>query len=115
MKNLWNDLEAKSVIGDDLATCVYTSCLLGAEENLVVHGGGNTSVKSVVHDFFGREVDVLFVKGSGWDLKNIQKSGFSALRLEETKLLAELGELNDTEMAKQLRVNMLDQAAPLPA
>ena len=115
MKNLWNDLEAKSFIGDDLATCVYTSCLLGAEEDLIMHGGGNTSVKSRVHDFFGREVDVLFVKGSGWDLKNIEKSGFSALRLEETKLLAELEELNDTEMTKQLRLNMLDQAAPLPS
>ena len=115
MESLWKDDEAKSFSNDDLAICVYTSCLLGANEDLVMHGGGNTSVKGTVHDFFRREVDVLFVKGSGRDLKTIEKTGFPALHLEETKLLAEQETLSDTDLAKQLRGSMLDQAAPSPS
>jgi rhamnose utilization protein RhaD (predicted bifunctional aldolase and dehydrogenase) len=88
MKSLWNDQEAAAFAGDDLAMRVYTSRLLGAREDLVMHGGGNTSVKGSVKDFFGEEVEVLFVKGSGWDLKTIEKPGFPALRLEWTCRLA---------------------------
>ncbi len=72
MKSLWNDNEAAVFAGDDLAMRVYSSRLLGADEALVMHGGGNTSVKSTTQDFFGREVEVLFVKGSGWDLGTIE-------------------------------------------
>ena len=80
-----------------------------------MHGGGNTSVKSKMNDFFGNELEVLLVKGSGWDLKTIEKPGFPALRLAETQHLAELETLSDTDMASQLRFNMLDQAAPAPS
>lgn len=115
MPSLWNDQDAAAFAGDDLAMRVYTSRLLGADENLVMHGGGNTSVKSTATDFFGREVEVLYVKGSGWDLGTIEKPGFAPLRLEETCLLAERATLTDDDMARQLRGIMLDQAAPSPS
>ena len=115
MKSRFNKQEAAKIANDDLAMRVYTSRLLGADEDLVMHGGGNTSVKSVVPDFFGRDVEVLLVKGSGWDLKTIEKPGFSPLRLQEAKMLATLDSLTDDDMAKQLRGNLLDQAAPSPS
>ena len=115
MKSLWINSEAESFSGSDLDMRVYTSRLLGSNENLVMHGGGNTSVKSKMNDFFGNELEVLLVKGSGWDLKTIEKPGFPALRLAETQHLAELETLSDTDMASQLRFNMLDQAAPAPS
>ena len=115
MKSLWNDADASAFVGDDLAMRVYTSRLLGAREDLVMHGGGNTSVKGTTTDFFGNEVEVLYVKGSGWDLKTIEKPGFPAIRLKETCLLAELDALSDTDMTQQLRALMLDPSAPSPS
>ncbi len=115
MKSLWNDADAAAFSSDDLAMRVYTSRLLGSDEDLVMHGGGNTSVKSTTTDFFGDEVEVLYVKGSGWDLKTIEKPGFPALRLEETCRLAELPELSDIDMTTQLRTFMLDPASPSPS
>lgn len=115
MKSLWNDADAAALAGDDLALRVYTSRLLGASEDLVMHGGGNTSVKGVTTDFFGNEVEVLYVKGSGWDLKTIEKPGFPAIRLAETRQLAELDELSDTDMTLQLRAQMLDPSGPSPS
>ncbi len=115
MKSLWNDADAAACKGDDLALRVYTSRLLGASEDLVMHGGGNTSVKGVTTDFFGNEVEVLYVKGSGWDLKTIEKPGFPAIRLRETRQLAELDELSDTDMTLQLRALMLDPSGPSPS
>ncbi|MDZ7783055.1 MAG: class II aldolase/adducin family protein [Halioglobus sp.] len=94
---------------------VYTSRLLGSDENLVMHGGGNTSVKGFVRDFFGDDVEVLHVKGSGWDLKTIEKPGFPAIRLEETRRLAQLESLSDPDMTRQLRALMLDPGAPSPS
>lgn len=115
MKSLWNDDEAAKYAQDDLAMRVYSSRLLGSNEDLVMHGGGNTSVKGLGHDFFGNEFEVLYVKGSGWDLKTIEKPGFPAIRLKETQLLAGLDELSDTDMTQQLRVLMLDVTAPSPS
>lgn len=115
MKSLWNDQEAAAFADDDLAMRVYTSRLLGADESLVMHGGGNTSVKSTTKDFYGRDVEVLYVKGSGWDLGTIEKEGFPAIRLAETRLLAERETLTDTDMAKQLRAILMDQSSPSPS
>ena len=112
MKNLWSDSEAAAILEDDLALRVYTSRLLGQEESLVLHGGGNTSVKSTVKDIFGNDVDVLYIKGSGWDLKTIEKEGFSPERMKECLQLAALETLSDPEMVKQLRLALLDPAAP---
>jgi rhamnose utilization protein RhaD (predicted bifunctional aldolase and dehydrogenase) len=114
MESRWDEGDASRFEDDDLALRVYTSRLLGQEEALVLHGGGNTSVKSVYQDFFDRPVPVLYVKGSGWDLKTIEKPGFAPLRLEETRLLAERESLCDDDMAAQLRNLLLDQTAPAP-
>ena len=115
MESLWNDEIAARHAGDVLAMRVYTSRLLGSNEDLVMHGGGNTSVKAFATDFFGNEIEVLYVKGSGWDLKTIEKPGFPALRLQETRMLAELDTLSDTDMTRQLRALMLDPTSPSPS
>ena len=115
MKSLWNDEAAAAFGDDDLAMRVYSSRLLGLDENLVMHGGGNTSVKATTEDFFGRTLRVLYVKGSGWDLKTIEKAGFPAIKLQDTQMLAELETLSDPDMTQQLRALMLDPAAPSPS
>lgn len=115
MKSRWQDEDVASMAGDDLALRVHTSRLLGAEPGLVLHGGGNTSVKGTTKDFFGDEVEVLWVKGSGWDLKTIEKPGFAPLRLDGTLRLAELETLGDDDMARELRNLLLDQRAPGPS
>lgn len=114
MKSLWNDADAAKC-NDDLDLRVYSSRLLGADESLVMHGGGNTSVKSVVRDFFGDEVEALLVKGSGWDLGTIERPGFTALRLAETQRLATLDELSDLDMTRELTRQKLDPGAPSPS
>src|ERR1700730_13263110 len=98
MKSRWNDHEAARYIGD-LAQRVYTSRLLGADSSLVLHGGGNTSVKSRVTNIFGDVEEVLFVKGSGWDLETIETQGFSPCRMSHLLRLAQLKTLSDTQMA----------------
>lgn len=115
MISLWSDEVAASFAYDDLAMRVYTSRLLGSNEDLVMHGGGNTSVKAMTRDFFGNELEVLYVKGSGWDLKTIEKPGFPAIKLQETRMLAELETLSDPDMTRQLRALMLDPSAPSPS
>ncbi len=115
MDSQWNEEDAGQCNGDDLALRVYTSRLLGADARLVMHGGGNTSVKVHGRDFFGRELDLLYVKGSGWDLATIEKPGFPALRLEETCMLAELERLSDVDMTRELRALMVDPGAPAPS
>ena len=114
MKSLWNDVEAAS-FSDDLALRVYTSRLLGRDPSLVLHGGGNTSVKCAVPDVFGDPQEVLFVKGSGWDLATIQPGGFAACRMPHLLRLATLTNLSDTDMARELRACMTDPAGPAPS
>ena len=77
MKSLWNDSQAAAYANDPLAMRVYTSRLLGSDPALVLHGGGNTSVKTTVNDLFGDPVELLYVKGSGWDLSTIEAPGFA--------------------------------------
>tara|TARA_Y100001970_G_scaffold140428_1_gene172839 strand:- start:15687 stop:17660 length:1974 start_codon:yes stop_codon:yes gene_type:complete len=114
MKNLWKASDAAKFPGA-VGECVYGSRLLGANPALVLHGGGNTSVKTTERDIHGEEVDVLHVKGSGWDLATIEPQGFAPLRLDAVKRLAELPSLSDTEMVNQLRLNLLDASAPNPS
>ena len=91
MRNRWKDDEAAARGSDDIAMRVYTSNLLGEEEDLVLHGGGNTSVKGSLTTVFGESEEVLFVKGSGWDLRTIKEAGFPPVRLN---YLLKLGRLN---------------------
>ena len=114
MKNRWNDREAAEFDGP-LGPCVYASRLLGSELSLVLHGGGNSSVKQIGHGVFGEDIDVLWVKGSGWDLAEMRSAGFVALRLDAIRRLADLDALSDTAMANELRTAMLDASAPSPS
>lgn len=112
MKSQWNDADAPR---DPLALRAYTSQLLGREPSLVLHGGGNTSVKLEVPDFFGDPTEVLYVKGSGWDLASIEPAGFSPVRLDVLKRMAALDALTDADMVREQRVAMLDPTAPNPS
>jgi rhamnose utilization protein RhaD (predicted bifunctional aldolase and dehydrogenase) len=109
MQNLWND-EKASALKTDLEFRVYTSNLLGASDELVLHGGGNTSVKSVVDG-----EDILFVKGSGWDLVSIKEQGFAPVKLEVLKQMAKLETLSDSDMVSQQKAAMIDKTAPNPS
>ena len=109
MKNLWDDAEAAQC-KSDLDLRVYTSNLLGRSDELVLHGGGNTSVKSMVD---GEEI--LFVKGSGWDLVSIKAEGFSPVRMRTLLAMAKLESLSDSDMVTQQKTAMIDKGAPNPS
>jgi rhamnose utilization protein RhaD (predicted bifunctional aldolase and dehydrogenase)/NAD(P)-dependent dehydrogenase (short-subunit alcohol dehydrogenase family) len=123
MKSLWSKADAKAIVehygtagvGPDLALRVYTSRLLGGDPRLVLHGGGNTSVKTVLPDLLGEPGEVLCVKGSGWDLGNIEPAGLPAVRLAPLHKLRERDALSDEDMVKIQRANLLDPGAPNPS
>ncbi|GEP55653.1 bifunctional aldolase/short-chain dehydrogenase [Reyranella soli] len=123
MQNLWSDSDAKAAIaqhaakgiGEDLALRVYTTRLLGSEPRLVLHGGGNTSVKTKIADITGAPVDVLCVKGSGWDMGTIEAPGLPAVRLEPLRELVGLQALSDEDMVNVQRCNLLDSKSPNPS
>jgi rhamnose utilization protein RhaD (predicted bifunctional aldolase and dehydrogenase)/NAD(P)-dependent dehydrogenase (short-subunit alcohol dehydrogenase family) len=115
MQSLWNDRDAAACHNDSLALRAYTSRLLGREPSLVLHGGGNTSVKAQLTNLFGEQEQVLLVKGSGWDLATITEAGFAPVRLDVLQRMAELPKLTDTDMVKAQRAAMLDPGAPTPS
>jgi rhamnose utilization protein RhaD (predicted bifunctional aldolase and dehydrogenase)/NAD(P)-dependent dehydrogenase (short-subunit alcohol dehydrogenase family) len=112
MRDLWDDDRR---FDRPLDACVYGSRLLGSDPSLVLHGGGNTSVKAPVRDITGRTVDTLHVKGSGWDLATIEAAGFTPLRLERLHQLLELDTLADPDMMRELSAASLDPDAPAPS
>jgi len=122
MKSAWSEREAAEFveryaaegIGEDLALRVYTTRLLGSEPRLVMHGGGNTSVKGRARDVTGAELDVLYVKGSGWDMGTIEPPGLPAVQLDPLLGLAEIDALSDEDMVNLQRRNLLDSTAPNP-
>lgn len=109
MKNFWKDSDAAG-IKNDLDMRVYTSRLLGKDTNLVMHGGGNTSVKSTVN---GEEI--LYVKGSGWDLETIEPAGFAPVKMSALMAMAKLDSMSDSDMVAQQRAAMIDASAPNPS
>lgn len=109
MKNLWDDAKAAEY-SSDLEMRVYTSNLLGQSDELVLHGGGNTSVKSMVD---GEEI--LFVKGSGWDLVSIKAEGFAPVKMKTLLEMAKLKSLSDTDMVSGQKAAMIDSSAPNPS
>ena len=123
MKNLWSDREARSFVrryakecaNRDRALRVYTSRLLGGEPALVLHGGGNTSVKTIMKDVMGQNIEVLCVKGSGWDMAAIEPEGLPAVRLGPLREMVKLKRLSDEDMVNAQRVNLLDSTAPNPS
>jgi rhamnose utilization protein RhaD (predicted bifunctional aldolase and dehydrogenase)/NAD(P)-dependent dehydrogenase (short-subunit alcohol dehydrogenase family) len=114
MKSLWSDAEAAQFAGP-LGARVYTSRLLGRDRSLVLHGGGNTSVKLREKNLFGEEEEALYVKGSGWDLETIEPAGFTPVALAYVRKLAGLAELPDPQMVNELNTHMLRAGAPSPS
>src|SRR5262249_42089105 len=123
MQSRWSDAEAKAFVeryaskgvNADLALRTYTTRLLGSDPKLVLHGGGNTSVKTHTHDLLGEDVEVICVKGSGWDMGNIEPPGLPAVRLAPLRKLRRLAKLSDEDMVNFQRVNLLDASAPNPS
>ena len=114
MISLWKQEEANKY-KTDLDLRVYTSRLLGRDSSLVLHGGGNTSVKSSATNLFNETQDILYVKGSGWDLATIEAEGFAPVKIDMLLKMAELKELNDPDMVKYQRLAMTNPSAPNPS
>ena len=122
MRSRFTDADAAEAVvrwgprfGEDLALRVYTSRLLGQEPSLVLHGGGNTSVKSAAREITGEETSVLYVKGSGWDLATIEPEGFPACRIQALLRCLGLESMSDDDMVRALRSQMLDPGSPTPS
>lgn len=114
MLSRWNDADA-SRCAKPLDLRVYTSRLLGMDPSLVLHGGGNTSVKASVPDLFGDPEEILYIKGSGWDLATIEAAGFAPVRLNTVRRMADLPSLSDSDMVRAQRAAMIDPNAPTPS
>ncbi|MDM8543415.1 bifunctional aldolase/short-chain dehydrogenase [Desulfococcaceae bacterium HSG9] len=115
MKNLWNHKEAQSFADDPLKLRVYTSRLLGRNPDLVLHGGGNTSVKTEITDIFNDTRKILYIKGSGIDLETIDSAGFAPIRLDVLQRMSQLDHLSDMDLVKIQRSAMIDPFAPAPS
>ncbi len=123
MKNLWNNLESfryieyykKFNVSKDLALRIYTTHLLGGEKKLVLHGGGNTSVKTKFKNIFNEDIDVIYVKGSGWDMSNLTHNGMPGLNINPLLKTLSLNKLSDQNMVNFLRSNLINANAPNPS
>ncbi len=121
MRSRFADRDAQAAIeryaqsGIDLALRVYTTRLLGGDPKLVLHGGGNTSVKTRMADLAGEEIDVLCVKGTGANMADIEPAGIPALRLDALLKLRARDDISDEQMVRLLRSSLIDPAAPNPS
>jgi rhamnose utilization protein RhaD (predicted bifunctional aldolase and dehydrogenase)/NAD(P)-dependent dehydrogenase (short-subunit alcohol dehydrogenase family) len=123
MKSAWVERAARDAvdhygkvgIAADLALRIYSTQLLGRNAKLVLHGGGNTSLKTTARDLLGEEVAVLRVKGSGCDMGAIEPAGMPAVRLDPLRKLRARAALNDDEMARAQRAFLIDPQAPSPS
>ncbi|MBN9030815.1 MAG: short-chain dehydrogenase [Rhizobiales bacterium 63-7] len=123
MDNLWRDEDAEHVVeayaqkgvNRDLALRTYTTRLLGGEPRLVLHGGGNTSVKTTMQDLLGDTYEVLCVKGSGWDMGTIEPAGLPAVKIAPLLKSRKFEKLSDEDMVTLLRANLIEISAPNPS
>ena len=123
MQSAWSERDAKAAIdhygqsgiGPELALRVYSTRLLGRDPKLVLHGGGNTSVKLTARDLTGADVPALHIKGSGWDMGVIKPPGMPAVRLEPLLRMRVAEALSDDDMARVLRSTLLDPQSPSPS
>src|SRR5947207_175135 len=113
MRSRWNDADASSLSGLDLL--VHVSRLIGAEPSLVVWGGGNTSIKLTEADHRGRRVPVLRVKGSGSDLKLVERRDFPGVRLDDVQALVPREDMTDDEIVSYLDHTLVDRGAARPS
>ncbi|MGB5279187.1 MAG: class II aldolase/adducin family protein, partial [Gammaproteobacteria bacterium] len=115
MKSLWSETAADECADDPLQLRAYSSRLLGQNPDLVLHGGGNTSVKVKETNLLGDEEELLYVKGSGWDLASIEAAGFAPVRLDVLRQMATFDQLSDVDMVRMQRAAMTDPYAPNPS
>ncbi|MBA3017270.1 MAG: bifunctional aldolase/short-chain dehydrogenase, partial [Desulfobacteraceae bacterium] len=115
MINLWNDNEAKAFLNNPLQLRGYASRLLGSRSDLVLHGGGNTSVKIKKENIFGDIEEILYVKGSGVDLTDIQPAGFAPVKLEVLNKMIALENIDDVDLLRLQRSAMTDPDSPNPS
>ncbi len=123
MQSAWVDADAEALVARagasgvdrDRALRIYTTRLLGRDRKLVLHGGGNTSLKARVRDRFGDEVDALYIKATGADMADADAAGFCAVRLEPMRRLRALDRIGDEELVAIERANLIDPAAPNPS
>jgi len=123
MKNNWNNIDAKNYIkkykekniSEDLALRIYTTHLLGKNKELVLHGGGNTSLKTTTKNIFNENIDVMHIKGSGWDMGIIDYPGLPAVELKPLLKTKKLSKLNDFDMVNLQRKSLLDSKSPNPS
>ena len=123
MKNNWSNRDSKKYIkkykslghSSDMALRVYTTRLLGRNNELVLHGGGNTSVKTTIKDIDGKKYDVLCVKGSGWDMAEIEPEGFPAVKLQPLLSLKNKKYLSDEDMVSYQKRNLINIKSPNPS
>ena len=121
--NRWSDKDSKEFVSklvskgvnEDLALRTYSARLLGSDPELVLHGGGNTSVKTIMKDIFGNDLSVICVKGSGWDLGTIEPEGHPSVKIEPLLELKNLESLSDEEMVSAQRQNLLNPNSPNPS
>ena len=123
MRNDWSEIEAKKYINKykklghsrDMALRVYTTRLLGRNSELVLHGGGNTSVKTEIKDIDGKKYKVLCVKGSGWDMAEIEPEGLPAVKLQPLLALKNKKNLSDEDMVAYQKRNLINIKSPNPS
>jgi rhamnose utilization protein RhaD (predicted bifunctional aldolase and dehydrogenase)/NAD(P)-dependent dehydrogenase (short-subunit alcohol dehydrogenase family) len=122
MQSRYVDVEAARAVAERgpsvseaVALRTYTARLLGKDDALVLHGGGNTSVKAEAKTIFGEMVPVIHVKGSGWDLATIEPPGHPAVRMSALERLLSLPEMTDEQMVNEMRLALLDASAPTPS
>ncbi|HIA60641.1 MAG TPA: bifunctional aldolase/short-chain dehydrogenase [Pelagibacterales bacterium] len=123
MKNKWNSIEEKKYIkkyknnhiSKDLALRIYTTHLLGREKTLVLHGGGNTSLKTTSKNIFNKKIDIMHIKGSGWDMGSIEYPGLPAVELNPLRATLNLKKLNDFDMVNLQRKCLLNSSSPNPS
>ena len=123
MKNKWNSIEEKKYIkkykknhiSQDLALRIYTTHLLGREKTLVLHGGGNTSLKTTSKNIFNKKIDIMHIKGSGWDMGSIEYPGLPAVELNPLRGTLNLKKLNDFDMVNLQRKCLLNSSSPNPS
>jgi rhamnose utilization protein RhaD (predicted bifunctional aldolase and dehydrogenase)/NAD(P)-dependent dehydrogenase (short-subunit alcohol dehydrogenase family) len=115
MKSLWSEQVADELSDTPLQLRAYSSRLLGQNPDLVLHGGGNTSVKITEKNRFDEQEDILYVKGSGWDLAEIEAEGFAPVRLDTLLRMARLDQLSDADMVSMQRAAMTNPYAPNPS
>ena len=123
MISKWSSKEASDIvkyygkknIGEDLALRIYSTRLLGKNPNLVLHGGGNTSLKSKIKDSENNSVKIIYVKGSGWNMDSMEPFGMPAIKLDPLSKLEILEKLPDEEMVNKCRSNLIDLNSPTPS